>query len=115
MDGTDLRPLHGPNLFLPDSLVPGMRDVVLRYMNEMKKIGDVLMRAIVSSLNIEIGALGEQFIDPLGLFRIFHYPPHNPQFFGVDSQAVGEHTDYGMFINIKSHTQYFTVLNYIYA
>ena len=60
----------------------------------MKQLGDLLMRAVIASLHLLPSDFGDQFTDPLCLFRIFHYPPHDPKF-GPNSQAVGEHTDYG--------------------
>jgi isopenicillin N synthase-like dioxygenase len=88
----DPRPMHGPNLF-PTS-VPGMQSAVLGYMNACTALGHLLVRAIAASLQLNASHFGEQFREPLGLFRIFNYPPHDPKY-GDESYGVGEHTDYG--------------------
>ena len=52
------------------------------------------MQAIALCIGIDTSFFREAFEDPTMLFRIFNYPPHNTMF-GENSQAVGEHTDYG--------------------
>jgi isopenicillin N synthase-like dioxygenase len=90
---SDPRPMHGPNLF-PTS-VPSMRPAVLAYMDACIALGHLLIRAIASSLQLNATHFGEQFKQPLGLFRIFNYPPHDSAKYGDNSYGVGEHTDYG--------------------
>lgn len=92
-------PLHGPNLW-PSELGADFKETVLEYMEEMKKIGFLLMRAVALSLNIDPSLFGSAFADPTVLFRIFNYPPHDSKF-GERSQAVGEHTDYGYLTVLK--------------
>jgi isopenicillin N synthase-like dioxygenase len=92
-------PLHGRNLF-PDS-VPELRSAVLRYIEEMTRLGHVIMRGIALSLGLEAWYFSERYTgDPLVLFRIFHYPPLAPS--ESDSVwGVGEHTDYGLLTIVR--------------
>jgi len=90
-------PLHGRNLF-PD--IPGFRETILQYMDQLTAVGHRLMRGIAISLDLD----GDYFrrtltADPILLFRIFHYPPlANGQ---ADQWGVGEHTDYGLLTILK--------------
>jgi isopenicillin N synthase-like dioxygenase len=77
-----------------------MRTVVLAYMAAMRRLGDVLMHALAASLGLRPEYFGEQFDHPTQLFRMFHYPPHDPKY-GENSQAVGEHTDDGYLTILK--------------
>lgn len=78
-----------------------MRDVVHGYMAAMKLLGDLLMQAVAASLGLRPEFFGRQFDRPTQLFRMFHYPPHDPAAYGDKSQAVGEHTDYGYLTILK--------------
>jgi isopenicillin N synthase-like dioxygenase len=93
-DPQDDRPLHGVNLYPNDS----MKDAVEAYMEHMKQLGELIMKAIVLSLGLDYTFVDINFQDPTELFRIFSYPPHDP-IYGDDSFAVGTHSDYG-FITI---------------
>lgn len=92
-------PLHGPNLF-PD--LPGFRETVLAYLQQMTDLGHLLMQGIALSLGLAENYFAERYTgDPLILFRIFRYPPLPAE--AVSSEAakeplwsVGEHTDYGL-------------------
>ena len=85
-------PLHGANLFprRPAALGP----VVLEYIAALTSLGHSLVRAISVGLGLDPGAVSSRLTsDPTVLFRIFHYPPTNPEDGGW---GVGEHTDYGL-------------------
>lgn len=92
-------PLHGPNLF-PEN-IPGFRDAVLEYLDELTRLGHTLMAGIAMSLGLEPTYFADRYTtDPLILFRIFSYPPDeggrtDPQW------GVGEHTDYGLLTILK--------------
>lgn len=86
-------PLHGPNLF--PSSVPGLRAVVLEYLDAMTELGHRLIAAVSLGLGLDVQALTT---DPTILFRIFHYPPE-PEHWGV-----GEHTDYGLLTMLRQDT-----------
>jgi isopenicillin N synthase-like dioxygenase len=83
-------PLHGPNLF-PASPA-GLGSVVLRWIDEVSALGQLLLEGIALGLRIDRGWFASHLTaDPTVLFRIFHYPPGD-----TDSWGVGEHTDYGL-------------------
>ncbi|MFI6812321.1 isopenicillin N synthase family dioxygenase [Nonomuraea sp. NPDC050328] len=85
-------PLHGPNLF-PEQ-VPELREAVLEYLDVMTATGHRVMRAVAESLGLDGGYFRDTYTaDPTVLFRIFHYPPSEPD---ADGWGVGEHTDYGL-------------------
>lgn len=91
-------PLHGTNLF-PDKL-PAFRDIVLRYMDAVTEVGQHLMRGIALSLNLDPAYFVTHYtLDPLILFRIFHYPAQPPN--THEQWGVGEHTDYGLLTILK--------------
>ncbi len=85
-------PMHGRNLF-PD--VPaGMAETVLHYMDEVTRVGHLVMEAIALSLGLDPHYFHDRLTaDPLILFRIFHYPPQPAK---ASQWGVGEHTDYGL-------------------
>jgi isopenicillin N synthase-like dioxygenase len=83
-------PLHGPNLFPP---VPaGLAPVVLRWIEEVTKLGQAVLAGIALGLGLDRDWFATHLTtDPTVLFRIFHYPPGD-----AESWGVGEHTDYGL-------------------
>jgi isopenicillin N synthase-like dioxygenase len=86
-------PLHGPNLF-PRRPAP-LKEVVLRYMDEMTGLGQALLSGIALGLGLDRSWFTEHLTaDPLTLFRIFRYPPSPGT--GPGRWGVGEHTDYGL-------------------
>lgn len=93
-------PLHGPNLWPNGILGERMKKAVTLYMNKLTNIGNILMNAIITDLGLNPNDFNNQFQDPTILFRFFHYPPHN-SIYGENSQAVGEHTDYGYLTILK--------------
>lgn len=87
----DERPMHGPNLF--PSEPTELRDLVLRYLDELTALG----HRLVGLLDVGLGAggrLAHLVADPLVLFRIFGYPPALAD--ADEEWGVGEHTDYGL-------------------
>lgn len=88
-------PLHGPNLW-PD--LPGLRETVLAYLEEGRRVGDALMRGIALSLDLPADYFAQRYTaDPLLLFRIFNYPSRDALQDLDDLQwGVGEHSDYGL-------------------
>jgi isopenicillin N synthase-like dioxygenase len=84
------RPLHGANLFPDDPA--GLRPAVLRWMEDMTRLGTVLLGAIAVGLGLDADWFERSVTaEPTVLFRIFRYPPRMPQGWGV-----AEHTDYGL-------------------
>lgn len=98
LPSSDPRPLHGANLW--PKAIPEMRRVVLQYLEAMNCLARIVLKAIAASLGLDADHFGKQFKEPLALFRIFHYPPHDSKF-GPLSHAVGEHTDYGYITILK--------------
>jgi isopenicillin N synthase-like dioxygenase len=83
-------PLHGPNLW-PDA-IPELQPLVLEYMTSAAAAGQVLLRGIASSLDLDPDYFISTYTrEPTVLFRIFHYPDSPGPGWGV-----GEHTDYGL-------------------
>ncbi|MCB9233362.1 MAG: isopenicillin N synthase family oxygenase [Bacteroidia bacterium] len=93
-------PMHGANLF-PTSL-PGLKSVVLSYMEAVTQLGHRLMEGLSLSLGLPEDYFFRHFTsDPLTLFRIFHYPPDSENPFPNAQWGVGEHTDYGVLTILK--------------
>jgi isopenicillin N synthase-like dioxygenase len=90
-------PLHGPNQF-PDLDVPELRDVVLRYLKEVERLGHRLMELVCISLRLDPQFIRREYTkDPVLLFRLFNYPAQTePRGWGI-----GEHTDYGLLTILK--------------
>jgi isopenicillin N synthase-like dioxygenase len=89
------RPMHGANLF--PARPASMRAVVLRYMAEMRKLANVVMRGIALALELPRDFFERDVTaDPLQLFRIFHYPALGSSSSDPDAWSVGAHTDYGL-------------------
>jgi isopenicillin N synthase-like dioxygenase len=83
-------PLHGGNLF--PRQVPGLRPLVLSYLDALTGLGQAVLRGVALSLGLDAGYFADSCTaDPTVLFRIFHYPPSTD-----DGWGVGEHTDYGL-------------------
>ena len=86
------RPLHGANLFPPQ--VPELRAAVLAYIEALTATAQAVMRGVAQSLGLAADYFAAGYTaDPTVLFRIFHYPPSEPQ---DAAWGVGEHTDYGL-------------------
>ena len=93
-------PLHGANLF--PRAPAALRDTVLDYIDELTRLGHVLMSAIALSLGLEENFFEAHYTrDPLVLFRIFNYPPPESLGAGDEAWGVGEHTDYGVLTILK--------------
>jgi isopenicillin N synthase-like dioxygenase len=86
-------PLHGPNLF-PEG-VPELREAVLAYLDAMTSLAQAVLRGIAMGLGLDPAWFHDHLTgDPLVLFRIFRYPPEEPE--AAPGWGVGEHTDYGL-------------------
>lgn len=84
-------PLHGPNLF--PAALPELRSTVLTYLDEMTRVGQVVLSGIALGLGLERTWFTDHLTgDPTILFRIFHYPPRPAD----AGWGVAEHTDYGL-------------------
>jgi isopenicillin N synthase-like dioxygenase len=84
-------PLHGMNLYPP---LPGFRDTLLTYIEEVTAVGQRLLGGIAMGLGLAPDYFFDRYTrDPTVLFRIFNYPPSTA---APDELGVGEHTDYGL-------------------
>ena len=93
-------PMHGRNLF--PAAVPGLKEVVLEYMDAVRELGHRLMEGLSLSLGLDENYFHQHFTyDPLTLFRIFHYPTSTPKSLEEELWGVGEHTDYGVLTILK--------------
>lgn len=93
----DQRPLHGRNLYPNRELAR----IVPLYMDQMTRLGNTLLQSIARFLNVTTSDFSRQFRRPTTLFRMFHYPPHDPRL-GSNVFGVGEHTDYGYLTILKT-------------
>ena len=93
LEAGDARPLHGPNVW-PERPAE-LRAIVLEYLDRVTAVGQHVLEGMGLGLGLEPGWFQARLtMDPLILFRLFHYPPAE-----VDEMApwgVGEHTDYGL-------------------
>jgi isopenicillin N synthase-like dioxygenase len=86
-------PLHGMNLYPP---LPGFRETLLTYIDQVTAVGQLLLRGIAVGLGLAPDYFLERYTrDPTVLFRIFNYPPSSAAAHD-DELGVGEHTDYGL-------------------
>ncbi|WP_238006044.1 2-oxoglutarate and iron-dependent oxygenase domain-containing protein [Dactylosporangium sp. AC04546] len=85
-------PLHGANLF--PRRVPELRAAVLSYLDALTATAQAVLHGVAQSLGLAPDYFAAGYTaDPTVLFRIFHYPPAEPD---TDAWGVGEHTDYGL-------------------
>ncbi len=86
-------PLHGMNLYPP---LPGFRDTLLTYMDNVTAVGQRLLSGIALGLGLGPDYFLDRYTrDPTVLFRIFNYPP-SAALADENEFGVGEHTDYGL-------------------
>jgi isopenicillin N synthase-like dioxygenase len=90
-------PMHGMNLYPP---IPGFRDTLLAYIDDVTRVGQLLLHGIAAGLGLAPDYFFDRYTrDPTVLFRIFNYPPATTGSGDAKSEnglGVGEHTDYGL-------------------
>lgn len=90
------KPFHRPNVW--PAGVPGFREAITAYHDEMLRLSRVLGRAIALSLELPAAFFVERMQKPIANLRLLHYPPY----VAADDRRVvsaGAHSDYG-FITI---------------
>lgn len=88
-------PLHGPNQWPDEDLVPGFRSAMEAYMEAMAQLGKQLVQLLALGLGLPESWFDDKFSKPMMFLRPLKYEPEasNP------TQGVygcGAHTDYGM-------------------
>jgi isopenicillin N synthase-like dioxygenase len=88
-------PLHGMNLY---PAIPGFRDALLSYVDEVTAVGQLILSGIAVGLGLRHDYFLDRYTsDPTVLFRIFNYPPSTAGASENENElGVGEHTDYGL-------------------
>ncbi len=83
--------LLGPNQWLPDTILPGHRDISLRWMRELGALADRLLSALATGLGLAPDHFRRLFgAQPMSLSKFIHYPP-TP----VGEAGVNAHHDTG--------------------
>ena len=68
--------LLGPNQWLPDEILPGHRDISLRWMRELGALADRLLAALAVGLGLPHDHFRHLFGPrPMSLSKFIHYPP----------------------------------------
>ncbi|GAB4817605.1 hypothetical protein N2152v2_004651 [Parachlorella kessleri] len=88
-------PLHGPNQWPAEELVPGYRAVVQQYFDAVTALGMRMLRLLALSLGLPPGYFHPFFTRPMLALRPLHYSatPSRPQ---DGLYGAGAHSDYGM-------------------
>ncbi len=87
--GNELMP---PNRW-PEAL-PGLKTVLLDYLDAAHRCGKELLRAIAASMDVDTEYFIGTFDKPISRGSLIHYPPQPPTM-GEDQFGVSPHTDYG--------------------
>ncbi len=85
-------PLHGQNQWPSEAA----REVVLGYMQQVKRVAQQLMELVAQGLGLEADYFARRYgNEPTELFRIFNYPAPNFPEDQTPLMGVHEHTDMG--------------------
>lgn len=87
-------PFFGPNPWPDEALVPGFRETIYGYHEEMKGLSMVILSGIARSLDLVPDFFDEKLRNPISIQRLLHYPPQTGK---IDESiiGIGAHTDYG--------------------
>jgi isopenicillin N synthase-like dioxygenase len=85
-------PLHGPNQWPDETVLPGFRAVIKRYVAEMTDLAGRLVHAIAIALDLPEASMDRCFEKPTTFLRLLHYLTQ-PEEVGLFGSAP--HTDYG--------------------
>jgi len=96
-DDPDVRagkPLHGPNQWPAEDVLPGFRQSILAYYAAMEALAQRLLRGMALSLDLEEGFFAARTRKALAYLRLLHYPPQQGM---IDEREIGcgAHSDYG--------------------
>lgn len=74
--------------------LPGFRDVMLDYYNQVWRVSVTLHRAFALDLGLDAAYFSGKFRKPMATLRLLHYPPTQTPL-EEGQMGAGEHTDYG--------------------
>lgn len=75
-DGPVALRLLGPNQWMPDEVLPGQRDITLRWMHELGELADRILELLAIGLGLEADHFANMFGDQsMSLTKMIHYPP----------------------------------------
>jgi isopenicillin N synthase-like dioxygenase len=87
------RAMHGPNVW--PAHPPALAPAVDAWMASMEALGQRVLSLMAVGLGLDDDFFSSTLTrDPTVLFRLFRYPPNDPQ--AGDRWGVAEHTDYGL-------------------
>ncbi|KAI0127985.1 putative gibberellin 20 oxidase [Xylariales sp. AK1849] len=88
--------LQGPNQWPSRTAIEGLREVMMEYFEEMRKLSKVMFRLVALSLGMDEKYF-DQFVgseDSISICRAHRYPP-NLGNMAEKSRGIGAHTDFG--------------------
>ncbi|BAN04023.1 isopenicillin N synthase family dioxygenase [Ilumatobacter coccineus] len=75
-DGPTHLRLLGPNQWMPDDVLPGQRDLTLRWMRDLGDLADRILELLAIGLGLEPNHFADLFGEqPMSLTKMIHYPP----------------------------------------
>ena len=78
--------LLGPNQWMPEDVLPGYRETMRRWYQELGALGDELMQVLAVGLGLEPDHFDKRFGEErMSLTKIIHYPPTPAGQFGVNA------------------------------
>jgi isopenicillin N synthase-like dioxygenase len=94
-DGVISDPLSGPNAWPSESLLPGWKNIMMDYYDEMMDLGKRISCLLVEGFGLESNFFSSRFSKSMSTLRLLHYNTEvsNPKegIFGV-----GAHSDFGL-------------------
>jgi isopenicillin N synthase-like dioxygenase len=88
-------PLHGPNIWPSEVLLPGFRVAQEEYMHTMTVLGHRLLRLLALALGLPAAAFESAFTRPMIFLRPLRYAPVR-SLLEEGLLGAGAHSDYGM-------------------
>jgi isopenicillin N synthase-like dioxygenase len=89
-------PLHGPNVWPREDLVPGFRAAAEEYMAKLTDLGRRLVKLVAESLGLPPAHFDAAFTRPMTFLRPLRYDAAEASAPDAGVFGAGAHTDYGM-------------------
>lgn len=89
------KPLHGPNVWPDENLLPGWRETMEGYFQAVSALGQRLTNLLGLALGLKEGAFSPHFTRPMAALRLLRYTEQK----AVPEEGIfsaGAHSDYGM-------------------